>query len=194
MAFPVSGQFDYLLGGRPLVTLAKDTGNLDYWLGGRPIVVLASAAAVVTPPVTPPATTPDVGGIGRGHGRRRHRITVEIDGQEFEVRSQQEGIELLMQARKLAEQAAQAAAERAAAKAASKAKPAAQQRALAIPVPEITLSGDDGSELAQQMQASVDAANAHIEAVYQAAMAVARRRAMEMIQDEEDAITLLLLS
>ena len=44
MAFPATGNFDYLLGGRPLVTLAKDTGNFDYWLGGRAIEIGAATS------------------------------------------------------------------------------------------------------------------------------------------------------
>ncbi len=145
----------------------------------------------VTPPVTP-VVPPQVGGIGR---RRRHKITVEIDGEEFEVTSIEQGRELLLQARAMAEQAAAVAAEAAAAKAARRSKPAAVDRALAIPVPRIVLQGPDGSELLmQQLRASVDAAQAQIEAIYAQAMLAARIRYAEMLEDEEDVATLLLLS
>ena len=48
MAFPVTGTFDYWLGGRSLTTLAKATGTFDYWQGGRPIGIGASAPSVTT--------------------------------------------------------------------------------------------------------------------------------------------------
>ena len=143
--------------------------------------------------VTPTVIEPPVGGIGRRH-RKHHKITVEIDGEEFEVTSLEAGRELLLRAREAAEDAATQAAEQAAQKAAKKMKPAAVDRALAIPVPHITLSGPDGSELLmQQLQASVDAAQAQITAIYEHAMAQARIRYAEMLQDEED-IAFLLLS
>ncbi len=143
--------------------------------------------------ITPPVVTPPVvGGLGKKR-RRHHRITVEIDGEEFEVSSIEEGRELLLRAREMAADAAAQAAEQAAQKAAKRDKPAAIDRALAIPVPQIKLYGDGSDLLMQQLRASVDAAQAAIEAIYEQAMAQARIRYAEMLQDEEDVAMLLLL-
>jgi hypothetical protein len=134
---------------------------------------------------------PAVGGRGR---RQRRRVIVEIDGEDFEVASEQQGIELLMQARQLADEKAKEASDKAAAKARRKDRPAAQDRALAIPVPQVRLVAPDMEDpLARQMQASVDATNAYFEQVYGAAIGAARRRIIEWAADEEDAITVLLM-
>jgi hypothetical protein len=156
--------------------------------------VLAQGLAptiTVTGIVVAPAT-PQVG--GKGSRRQRRRVIVEIDGEDFEVASEQQGLELLMQARQLADEKAKEAGDRAAAKARRKERPAAQDRALAIPVPQVRLVAPDMEDpLAQQMQASVDATNAYFERVYGAAIGAARRRIIEWAADEEDAITVLLM-
>ena len=157
-----------------------------------------SAFALITPPgvvvVVPPPVVEDIGGKGKPRSYRR-RIQVEIDGEVFEVRSEAEGIRLLMQARELAKNSAAKATELAANKAASKTSLAAQARAMIVPIPQIRLIEPDYSDpLSQQIQASVDAAQADIEAIYRAAIQAARIHFAAMQQDEDEAIMLLLLS
>ena len=140
-----------------------------------------------------PTPTPDVVG-GRGKRHRRHKITVEIDGEEFEVSSIEQGRELLMRAREAAKEAAARAAEAAARKAMRKAKPAAVDRALAIHVPRILVYGDGSELLLQQMRASVDAAQAAVEAIYAEAIVRARARYLELLADDEEVLAHILLN
>jgi hypothetical protein len=142
---------------------------------------------VTPPPVTPVVPTP----AGIGKRRRRHRITVEIDGEVFEVSSLEEGRALLMRARAAANAAAQALAAKAAAKAGGKTKPAAVERAFVLKVPQVRVAGE--AEWLQALQASAEAAQADLDAIYAAAMIAARRHYEAMQQDEDEALTMLLL-
>ena len=176
-------------------TLAGGTIALKYnrLLAITPGSIITRGGAIAltwsgeTPVVTP--TTPQ-GGKGRGQGRRRQkRVEVEIDGQVFEVASMQEGYDLLTKAREMARQAAKAAAERAIAKAEHKTTPAAQERALALSVPKIRIVEPDyGEDLAQQIQAQIEAAQAEVEQTYQQAMLYARAEFKRRQEAEEEEI------
>jgi hypothetical protein len=157
-------------------------------------IIIGGLTPTVTGGVGTSAVTPDVGGSGKRR-RQRRRIEVEIDGEVFEVASEQEGHDLLMQARALAEEAAQAKAEKAIAKAQRKASPASQDRAFAVAAPRIEFSAPSMDDaLAQQVRAQVEAAQAAIDAIYEQAMSRARVQFIAMQQDEEDALSVLLLS
>lgn len=61
----------------------------------------------------PPQPDPEVAQPAGSSRRRRHRYYVEIDGQQFEVRDQDEALELLQRARAIAEREAEKKADRA---------------------------------------------------------------------------------
>lgn len=69
-----------------------------------------AAGGTVTPTPSPAPAGPTPAGSSR---RRRHRYYVEIDGQQFEVRDQDEALELLQRARAIAEREAEKKADRA---------------------------------------------------------------------------------
>ncbi len=120
------------------------------------------------------------GGKGKGgHGGPRKRIVIDVDGQQFEVKSREDAESLLQSAREIAREQAQLAVARAA-----KAKrPEAKQAALELP--SITLVDPDHSdELTQEVQAQVDSARADIERTYQEAIAAG---------DEEGAVMALMV-
>jgi hypothetical protein len=137
----------------------------------------------------------ELGGIGGRHELRRHRrIVVEIDGELFEVRSEQEGIRLLQQARELAQATADHAATAAVAKAEKSRRPQTRARALAMRVPTLKLVDADYSDAdVQRMQAQVDAARVAIEETYARAMRMAQAAFIaNRDRDEEDTVAALL--
>jgi hypothetical protein len=125
----------------------------------------------------PEPTTPTP--AGKGKKRHKHRYFVQIDGQDFEVRDQQEAIEVLQKAAALAEVAAERQAKAAKPQQAPKVEPVK----LAPPV----IRTNAPIDLEPYREA--------IERAYRnAAMAEEMRRLLEaqMWDDEEAAVYLLL--
>ena len=154
--------------------------------------ILVGGQAVTTAPTT--GAGRHIKGRGKGKRPLHRRILVEIDGETFEVSTEAEAIELMQAARDLARQAADKLAQAALAKAEASSKPASRERALHIPVPVIKLAApDSGDELAQFVQAQLDATRAAIADIYDAALRAAQAQAIAFWQqDEDEAIQLLL--
>ena len=138
---------------------------------------------------------PEVGArqTGAGRSRRRRRYEVEIDDEVFAVESAAEAEELISKARDIAEQQARAEAERVIKKrriASRREKKPLKLDAITLPVPYVKARADGSEELAQQIQAQLDAVYAR--AARDAEIALRVRRQVEL--DEEDSIILFLLS
>lgn len=84
--------------------MAADSWGLS-WGGTTGSWLSSWAGSGSQAPDTPTTQTP----AGRS---KRHRYFVQIDGHDFEVRSQQEAVEILQQAAAIADRAAEKAAER----------------------------------------------------------------------------------
>jgi len=148
----------------------------------EPLDVAAFAIDGAAPDVAPKV------GAGRASKGKRRRVTVEIDGETFDVASAEEARQLLTQAREVAQEAAPRAV-------------AEAKRPEAVIIPHVVLVQPDyASEFFQQLQAQIDATNAAIAAVYRDAVAaqalVARQQAeaiiAQRIADDEDDIESLL--
>ncbi len=136
--------------------------------------------------VTPPVVTPVVGGAG---ARRKRRILVKIDNETFEVRTDEEAVALLLQARQTAEQAAREVAAKVVAKSQAKAKPSAKRRALEVSAPKLVVVDPGYTDaFVQQVRAQVEAAQAAIAVIYRQAVVD------ELREQEEDEVIMLLLS
>jgi hypothetical protein len=129
----------------------------------------------VQPAPPPPDVTPLQGGGGR-LVRRRHYI--EIDGEIFPVKNIAEAEKILREVKKLARQVAPKVA----------AKVVEAEKPVAVPVVTMPVPLPDMG----QLQAKIDAANNAIQAIYAKALQQAIAKARE--QDDEDVITMLLLS
>lgn len=122
-----------------------------------------------------------------GRSRRRRRLYVEIDGQQFDVESVQHAQALLDRAKALAPQAAEEAAERAATVTRIKATKAAKVPRIEVKPPSIAASPDLSIDLTDVRK--------QIERVYaETAMALEMRLLLQRQaeQDEEEAIFLLM--
>jgi hypothetical protein len=119
-----------------------------------------------------------------GRARRRKRLAVEIDGQDFEVGSEAEARALLERAKTLAEQHAQPTVQRELKRAKRR------KRAVRISAPVISTPDPELKPL-------VDSYRADIEAIYKQIAVDAEIRALMRKkladEDDEDAITALLL-
>jgi hypothetical protein len=132
-------------------------------------------------------------GAGRSRRRRQRRYEVEIDGQVFAVESTAEAEELIAKARDVAEQQARAEAERVVKKrrtASRREKKPLKLDGITLPVPYVKARSEGADELAQRIQAQLDAIYAR--AARDAEIALRVRRQAEL--DEEDSIVLFLLS
>ena len=130
---------------------------------------------------------------GKSRRRSRRRYEVEVDGQVFAVESAAEAEELIVKAREVAEQQARAEAERVIKKrriASRREKKPLKLDAIQLKTPYVKPVGEDSAELAQRLQAQLDAAYAA--AARDAELALHAH--IVKMQDEEDAIILLLLS
>ena len=125
--------------------------------------------------------------------RRRRRYEVEVDGQVFSVESAAEAEDLIVKAREVAEQQARAEAERVIKKrriASRREKKPLKLDAIQLKTPYVKPLGEDSAELAQRLQAQLEAAYAA--AARDAELAL--HAYIVRMQDEEDAIITLLLS
>ncbi len=135
----------------------------------------------VTPPVVTSTQTP----AGSSRRKQSRRTYVEIDGQQFEVRSAQEAVELLNRARALAEREAEATANEAAATA-NKVSRGTKVAPVKVEAPTIVAPPDMRDELAPII--------ADIQRLYAKAAETAELRLLMQLamQEEEDELLLLL--
>lgn len=143
----------------------------DFWAVG----LWASDAA---PPASDPATP---GPAGRSRKRQNRKYFVQIDGQDFQVRSQQEAVDLLEQAAAIAERAAEQQVQQQAREA-----PKARKVAPIAPVvPKITTNAP--IDLGPYRRA--------IERAYRSAAAAAEIRLLleAKAREEDEALAILLL-
>lgn len=125
--------------------------------------------------------------------RRRRKLEVEIDGQVFSVESAADAEALIVEARAIAEQQAKVQAEAVIRKrkiASRREKKPLRLDAVQLHTPYVKPVGQDAAELAQRVQAQLDAAYAA--AARDAELAL--RMYYQRVLDEEDALILLLLS
>lgn len=148
------------------------------------------AQSVAAPP-PPQGRTPEPPAGHATRKRRAHRYEVEIDGEVFEVRSAAEAMELLAKAREMAHvTAARAVAKTAARQEVAEAEP----DELAAPVIKLRREQSIASDyLLQRIQAQVEATQAAVAEIYAQAQQEAAAKRAQMLQDDEDAITALLM-
>lgn len=141
----------------------------DFWAAG-----FWSTTDAAPEPEAPAGPTP----AGRAKRKNRHRYFVQIDGQDFEVRDQQEAIEVLQKAAALAEVAAERRAK------AVKAKPTPKVEPVKLAPPVIKTNAPIDLEPYRKA----------IEQAYRnAAIAEEMRRLLEaQMWDDEEAAMLLL--
>lgn len=135
---------------------------------------------------TPPAEV-EQPSKGAGSSRRRRRRTfVEIDGEEFEVASPEQALQLLHQAQQLAEKAAVQAAAEVVRTAIQKARHVGKAAPLSVKAPKV--SGPP------ELRDAVKEANERIERVYRAAVRDAEIAMLMALEEERDDEEVLLLS
>jgi hypothetical protein len=157
------------------LTLAQETiGPINVALTGEAIT---SGQGVLTPPA---AVSTDAG----SSKKKRRKHVVEIDGQIFEVASEDEALDLLAQAKEAAQELAQRTVQKSAA---AKPREAVNEAREALKQPHIVAS-DDLTDQAKTLEREIDE-------IYRAAIdaieAEARKRRAE--EDEENALIQLLL-
>jgi hypothetical protein len=156
---------------------------LAYWAGGA-----FSVGTFVPPPVTTGITP-----AGSGKRERQRRIIVEIDGEEFTVRSEAEAQALLNQAHELARGQAQVAAKSALNRARKIKRKTGGLRlpTLEVAIPEIRLRTPDPAiaEMVQAAQRAMD--EIYLREAQIVEMTYLARIELDA-QDDEDVITLLL--
>ncbi len=128
-----------------------------------------------------------------GSAKRERKTVVEIDGERFTVRDEAEARALLAQARELAEQQAPIAAKSALNKARKLKRKTGSMPTLEVAVPEIKfLSGDpDIEDFIAATQRMVD--EIYLQAARVASVDLEIKQALMLAQDEDEALTLLLL-
>jgi len=132
------------------------------------------------------------GGIPRRLRDRRRRLTVEIDGQLFNVETPQEAEDLILKAREVAAEQARVEALRVVKKRRTisrRERKPLKLDAVSLPAPYVKPGNADSSDLAQRIQAQLDAVYAQAARDAEIALHMHHRLAL----DEEEAITLLLL-
>jgi hypothetical protein len=162
--------------GQELTVGQADIGPINVALTGEAITVGQGA-------LTAPVEASTEAG-GRKKPRKPRRLVVEIDGQEFEVSSEDEALELLAQAKEAAQELAQRTVTKSAA---AKPREAVDEAREALKQPRIVAS-DDLTDQAKALEREIDE-------IYRAAIdaieAEARKRRAE--EDEENALIQLLL-
>ncbi len=158
---------------------------LAFWAGGA----FGSTGVVVTPPVDTSFRIRNPAGAAK----RERKTVVEIDGERFTVRDEAEARALLAQARELAEQQAPIAAKSALNKARKLKRKTGSMPTLEVAVPEIKfLSGDpDIGDFITATQRMVD--EIYLQAARVASVDLEIKQALMLAQDEDEALTLLLL-
>ena len=128
-----------------------------------------------------------------GKRRKRRKSVVEIDGEQFTVWDEGEAVALLEHARELAEQRAASAAKSALNKARKLRRQTGTMPVLEVAVPELKfVSGDtDIRALVAQFQEAID--RLYLTTAREVEIAYYLRRKHQDEDDEEDAITMLLL-
>lgn len=117
--------------------------------------------------------------VGGGRSKKRKRLTVEIDGEQFEVRSPYEARQLLLDARRAVEEELKEPVKK------------AVNGKLSIKKPEITVIGDSGPELTEIIEAIADIRK-EITAMYRAALKTIEIAHLMQISEEEDEIMVLM--
>lgn len=150
------------------------------------IVALGSVIAIVVSlGVQPAPVVPNVVPAGKAGRKERHRYFVQIDGQDFEVASSAQAIEILQRARAIAEQQAEQKAERAT-------KQLKRKRvvpAVRIAAPAITVSPEIRAEAAPLI---ADITRLYEKAAVNAELRLLLMKQMRDDDDDEDDVLLLL--
>lgn len=154
---------------------------LAFWTGG--------ATSVGSTPEPQPTPTDFHPGVGGGK-RKRRKVTVEIDGEQFTVRSADEAVALLEQAKELAQQQAPIVAKAAINKSRKASRKAGKYVAPVVAVPEVKLVVGDMADIIARYQREIDELYLNAARDAQLALELKRRIAEEM---EEEDITMLLL-
>ena len=119
--------------------------------------------------------------------KRRRKYIVEVDGQEFEVESQQQAVAILDRARETAKQSAEQMAEEVLAKVSPKTVRVGKAKTIVLKPPVIEGSPELSAEIKRTREA--------VAKIYAEAEQVAELRLLLLLkemQDEEEAILLLM--
>lgn len=147
------------------------------------------------PQPTPVDTTQTPAGSSRSRRQQRRRYQVEIDGQVFEARDQSHALEILEQARLLAERAAHAKADDIVERATPKVAAARVVKRVSIKTPSIRVPDELRNEAAKT-RVAIDKVyrDASVTAELRLLLALSQateREAAQAARDEEDMLLLL---
>jgi hypothetical protein len=143
-----------------------------------------AAGGTVEPPTPTPTPAPSVG-AGRPRRRRTRPYVIRIDGKVFEAGSEAEALQIIGQAKLLAEKAAALKSDDVVERALPRARALGRVKPISIKAPSLTVS--------YELQHAAREAQAAIDRAYRNASAAAELRMLLAIAQEQEDDDLLLL-